>query len=90
MKPIVCWCLRWNSESNLDGISRHFIFEKRLPALFRTREEARRYATEHWGYIKKRPDLRAEPHGWRMPTPIRVMIAPLMNNHEDRTDGSRD
>lgn len=77
MKPITCWCLMWRSENELDGISRHFIHEKRLPALFLTRAEARRYADEHWGYIKKRADLRAEPHGWRMPKPIRVSIKAL-------------
>ena len=29
-------------------------------------------------YIKaarKRPDLRAEPHGWRVPRPVRVSVA---------------
>jgi hypothetical protein len=32
------------------------------------------YAEEKWGYIKKRDDLRAEPHGWRMPRAVRVTV----------------
>lgn len=77
MKPRIIWVLQWNSENELDGLSRHFINTNGLPALFRTRAEARAFANEHWGYIKTRPDLRGQPHGWRMPRAIRAKIAAI-------------
>jgi len=45
-----------------------------LPALFRTRRECRDYIKEKYGYIKNREDLREEPHGWRLPRPVKVEI----------------
>ena len=45
-----------------------------LPALFRTRREAREYINEKYGYIRTRKDLRAEPHFWRMPRAVRVSV----------------
>jgi hypothetical protein len=53
---------------------RHLLNEDRLPCLFLTKAEATAYANERYGYIKTRPDLRAEPHGWRMPQPVRVAV----------------
>lgn len=44
-------------------------------ALFPTRKAAASHIEEKWGYLKDRPDLRAEPHGWRMPRPVRVTVA---------------
>lgn len=68
------WSLMWHSKNALDGEKRHLIYENRLPVIFRTRQEARAYAEERYGYIKNRPDLRSEPHGWRFPQPIRVRV----------------
>jgi hypothetical protein len=28
-----------------------------------------------YGFIADRADLRAEPHGWRMPLPIKLIVA---------------
>jgi hypothetical protein len=42
--------------------------------LFRTRQKAREYINEKYGYIRTRPDLRVEPHGWRIPTAIKVDV----------------
>jgi hypothetical protein len=39
-----------------------------------TKREAQEYIKEKYGYIAKRKDLREEPFGWRMPTPIKVKI----------------
>lgn len=54
--------------------SAHLLFNNGLPLLFKTRDDARAYAAREYGYIKKRPDLRAFPHGWRMPRPVRVTV----------------
>ena len=75
-KPVHRWALEWRSVNALDGETRHLIFRDRLPALFITRDDARRFAVQEYGYIKSRPDLRCEPHGWRMPRPVRVVISP--------------
>ena len=81
MKPVIRWGLRWRSKNRLDGEWTHLIFGgDRMPALFRTRAEARTYAEEVFGYIKQRPDLRKEPHGWTFPQPIRVSIAAQGDN----------
>jgi hypothetical protein len=68
------WALVWWSRNRLDGERRHMLREDFVPLLFATRREARDYAAHHYGYVRTRPDLRNEPHGWRMPYPIRVTI----------------
>ena len=42
--------------------------------VFATRAAARLYIEVHYGYIARRPDLHAEPHGWKMPRPVRVKV----------------
>jgi hypothetical protein len=44
--------------------------------LFPTKKKAEARITERYGYVRTRKDLRAEPHGWRMPKAIRVEIIP--------------
>ena len=66
------WGIEWYSQNNLDGVSRHLIFNNYVPVIFHTRKDARRYVNEIYGYIKTRPDLRKEPHGWRMPRVVRL------------------
>ena len=66
------WGVLWRQSSTLDGKSEHLCFENLLPVLFVTRAEARAWANARFGYIKDRPDLRAEPYGWKMPVPVRV------------------
>lgn len=75
LKPCVRWGAEWYSNNHLDGETRHLIFHLGIPALFKTRREARAYIHKHYGYIKNRPDLRREPHGWRLPRPIRVEVS---------------
>ena len=70
---ITRWGARWHDRSRL-GIGDHLLFEDRLPALFRTRREARAWINVKYGYIKHRKDLRSEPHMWRMPIAVRVEI----------------
>ena len=70
------WGVMWKSENRLDGITRHLIFRNCVPALFVTRKDARQFIELHYAYIAVRKDLRTEPHGWRVPIPVRVTITP--------------
>lgn len=46
-----------------------------VPTLtFRTRRAAAAFIKDRYGYIAERADLRREPHGWKMPVPVRVRI----------------
>ncbi len=73
------WAAEWHTECKLDGINRHILRDATtcLPALFRSRQECREWIKEHYGYIADRPDLRQEPHGWRMPKAIKVKVVKL-------------
>lgn len=68
------WGVLWYSKNKLDGERKHLICRFCVPVIFSTRQEARFWIEEHYGYIKKRKDLRAEPHGWRLPKPVKVTI----------------
>lgn len=69
-RPI--WVLVWRSENSLDGKCRYIMAAE---GLFDTRAKARKHADENYGYIRERPDLRKEPHGWRMPLPVRAILS---------------
>lgn len=68
------WAAQWHSQNQLDGERKHLLYEDCLPKLFTTRRETREYIKAKFGYIADRPDLRAEPHGWRMPQPVKVTV----------------
>ncbi|TRZ48227.1 hypothetical protein D4S03_10190 [bacterium] len=69
------WALLWRqTRLALDGPHETLMYRDGAIALFNTRREARAYAHEGWGYIATRPDLRAAPHGWTVPQPVRVEI----------------
>lgn len=68
------WAAQWHSRNKIDGDRKHICYENGLPALFRTRREAREYINRKYGYIRTRPDLKEEPHGWRLPSAIKVEI----------------
>ena len=71
----IVWGALWRSNNYLDGQCFHIINEMgALPALFRTRREAREFIEKVYGYIRTRPDLKAEPHGWKMPITVRLQI----------------
>ncbi len=67
------WGLLWHSKDRLDGVREHLIYENCVPMIFQRRSEARAYATQRYGYIKTRKDLRSEPCGWRLPIPVHVL-----------------
>jgi hypothetical protein len=71
------WGALWHSRNRLDGVSEHLLWtegDSALPALFRTRREVRAWIRARYGYIATRPDLRREPHGWRVPRPVQVAV----------------
>ena len=70
------WGVEWYSKCRLDGVTCHLMWQSPCqPAIFRTRKEAREWIQKRYGYIKTRMDLRQEPHGWRLPRPVRVRVA---------------
>jgi len=82
----LAWAVEWRS-LKAGGEVRFFVGRHRAPAqavpenmeghdfaLFRTRRAARDYIRRHYGYIAQRADLQAQPHGWRMPRPVRVRV----------------
>lgn len=68
------WGLQWNSKNEIDGDTRYLINENMLPLLFKCKHQALAYSRKRYRYIAKRKDLRAEPHGWRMPKPVKVIV----------------
>ncbi len=68
------WSVLWRSSNRLDGETRRVMWNAGNPLLFRTRAQALAYIKDRYGYIARRADLRREPHGWRMPLPVRVAV----------------
>ena len=74
-KHIERWAVLWRSDNRLDGRTRRFMLNGDWnPVLLRTRAEARQWVRKHYGYIAQRPDLQTEPHGWKMPLPVKVRV----------------
>lgn len=71
---MLLWGAFWQSRNAQEGHIKHPLYRDGVPALFRTRREAREWIESRYGYIRNRPDLRAEPHGWRMPIPVKAGI----------------
>lgn len=74
MNTIVRWGILWRSKNKLDGRIERLVCFNCLPELFLTRKDARKRIGERFGYIRGRADLKAEPHGWKIPIPVRVSI----------------
>lgn len=71
------WAVLCKSHNQLDGYQVYLDGTPDHPCrtlLFDTRAATRDFIKEKYGYIRTRPDLRAEPHGWMMPAPVRVKI----------------
>lgn len=73
------WGILWCSNNKLGGKREFFMWDKYpnragVPLVFRTRKEARAHIKLKFGYIKNRPDLQKEPHGWKMPKAVKVRI----------------
>jgi hypothetical protein len=72
------WAVEWHSWNRLDGHQRHLVWDYGTHPgafkLYRTRRECRAFIEERYGYIRDRPDLLGEPHGWFMPRAVRVEV----------------
>lgn len=68
------WAAKWIIENALDGRSERILYEHCLPRLFTTRDACRCWIAEKYGYIADRPDLKTEPHGWRLPKAVEVTV----------------
>ncbi len=81
------WGIQWRSCNKIDGKREYLLgcLNKRADNVppfvagyskmaFKSRKEAREYIKKNFGYIKNRSDLRAEPHGWKMPIPIKISV----------------
>ncbi len=66
------WAIMWRSDNRVDGKTRHLMWDGMTPSIYRTRREAREVIERTYGYIRNRPDLQREPHGWKMPKVIRI------------------
>jgi hypothetical protein len=68
------WAVLWRSNNRLDGKREWLLREDCVPVLFATKAAAKEWIDKQYSYIRNRPDLRAEPHGWRMPIAIKVQV----------------
>lgn len=69
------WGILWRNENNLDGKKEELLYSLGcVPLMFKTRKLARKYISYYWEYLRFRPDLRQEPHGWKMPIPVKVKV----------------
>ena len=73
------WAILRRSDNNLDGYTEWLAGDWEYGnylgvKLFHTRREARKWCQDRHGYIKNRPDLLAEPHGWKPAKVVRVSV----------------
>lgn len=85
-KEFTAWSIKWyrpaKPKEAVALLGPHLVAGHRVPdllsgsraALFRTRELARSFVKEHYGYIKHRPDLQRAPHWWKMPQVVKVKV----------------
>lgn len=76
LKEAKRWAILCGSDNRLDGKREWLQGDgSGLPRMFMTRKSCRAYIEKHFSYIRTRPDLKAEPHGWKMPQAVKVMVA---------------
>lgn len=71
------WAVVCRSKNELDGARIWFDSTPDHPSkirMFDTRKAAREYITERYGHLRDRPDLKAEPHGWKMPKVVQIRM----------------
>ena len=69
-----CWGVLWRSGNTVDGIPRHLMYAQGGPVVFDRRAKVRAYIKSHYGYMKTSAALRQAPHGWRVPTAVKVKV----------------
>jgi len=78
------WGIKWISDCKLDGHTEYITGNTMGWDVFRTRAEARAFREKRYGYLRNRPDLKAEPFGWKMPQVIKVILS-ITEDHQDHT-----
>lgn len=74
MRPeLLAWAVEWDHDWGA-SLQWHPEPGPGFYRLFRTRRACRAYIEERYGYIRRRPDLKAEPFKWRMPRAVRVEV----------------
>lgn len=73
-RPRSLWAIQFRSRNQLDGVRAYIVNHDCLPRLFTTRRGAEEAIAANGAYWR-RPDLRAEPHGWLRPKAVRVVLA---------------
>lgn len=73
---IPLWGIMWRCRSRLEGLHEHLLWDSSIgvPYVFRTKRAAQERIRKAYGYLRNRPDLRREPHCWRMPRAVRVLV----------------
>lgn len=84
---MTAWAIRWRSENRLDGKTERLVgrfcrgaspvpdaVSGYTKAVFKTRQQARKFLRDNYGYIRFRKDLQAEPHGWKPPKVVKVVV----------------
>ena len=75
MSDLRAWAVEWPRRTRLNGDQRNLVWDPiDRYRLFPTRQECRAYIEREWAFLRTRPDLRAEPYGWRMPRAVRVTV----------------
>lgn len=75
-RDVIRWAVLWRSDNRLDGKQEYLVGDgKGLPLVFLSRSACRAYIQNHYSYIRTRPDLKVEPHGWKMPQAIKVLVS---------------
>lgn len=71
------WAILHRSDNRLDGHREWLEGDAKHATrtlLFPSRAAARGHVADKHGYLRNRPDLREEPHGWHMPRPVQVRL----------------
>jgi len=80
------WAIKWRSNNRIAGKTERLMgmgySREAKPKsmsgytimVFSTRREAREFIAEYCSYLKDRPDLQQEPHGWKMPVAVKVTV----------------
>ena len=75
MSDLRAWAVEGHIRNRSDGDRRDLVWNRTDRfRVFETRRECRAYIEGDWGFLRTRPDLRAEPHGWRIPRAVRVTV----------------
>jgi len=91
MKSVRAWAILCTSDNELDGARTWLDGEANgttRTRLFPTRDDARKFCGECYGYIAERADLQAEPYGWKPSRVVRVKIEITIDESRGANFGS--